>query len=97
MLHYYIYFRIPAERATAITSAIQRMQQTIQAQLGITGRLLKKRNEPQLWMEVYENVPELSGFEDALKLAEEQSGITDLLGPQEQRHIECFKDEGRLA
>lgn len=92
MLHYYIYFRIPAERADAIDSAIQRMQQTIQAQLGITGRLLKKRDEPNLWMEIYENLPEDSGFEAVLTLAEEQSGIAVLLGPEGQRHIECFKN-----
>lgn len=92
MLHYYIYFRIPAERATDIANAIQRMQQIIQAQLGITGRLLKKRDEPNLWMEIYENLPEDSGFEAVLTLAEEQSGIAVLLGPEGQRHIECFKN-----
>ncbi len=92
MYHYYIYFRIPSERASDIEVAIQRIQFAVKAQLGVSGRLLKKRNEPNLWMEVYENLPEKSGFEDALRLAEDQTGIAALLEVGEKRHIECFEN-----
>ena len=92
MYHYYIYFRIPSDRVSDIESAIQRIQCAIKARLGITGRLLKKCDEPNLWMEVYENLPEKSSFEDVLKLAEIQAGIAALLEAGEKRHIECFKN-----
>ena len=92
MDHYYIYFRIPAERAAAIETAIHHLQLAIKEQLGINGRLLKKRDEPNLWMEVYENLPEHSGFEDVLERLEAQIGIAELLGANEKRHIECFKN-----
>lgn len=92
MLHYYIYFRMSVERTAEIANAVQHIQKTIQSRLGISGRLLKKRDEPNLWMEVYENLPEHTDFEAVLKLAEEHSGIVALLGPQGKRHIECFKN-----
>jgi hypothetical protein len=92
MRHYYIYYRIQPEFAPAIESAIQRMQLEIKAQLGIAGRLLKKRDDPALWMEVYENVAENAAFEDVLRSAESATNIAGLLDPGSKRHIECFQD-----
>lgn len=92
MRHYYIYYRIPVEQTAAIESALQRIQFEIMAQLGISGRLLKKRDDPNLWLEVYENVPENSAFEEVLQQAESQVGFSDLLAPGEIRQLECFQD-----
>lgn len=92
MHHYYIYFRIAPEHAAEIKAAVHQLQSVINAQLGITGRLLFKRDEPNTWMEVYENIAESSKFEAVLRLAEEQTGIAKLLGSGETRHLECFKN-----
>ena len=92
MHHYYIYYRIAAEQAPHVTIAVQAIQSQIETRHGIRGRLLKKRNEPNLWMEVYENVPENVAFEGALTAAVLQSGIADFLSPDETRHVECFED-----
>lgn len=92
MRHYYIYYRIQPKFTAAIETAIQRMQLEIKAQLGITGRLLKKRDDPELWMEVYENVAENAAFEEVLHLLETETAIADLLDPGSKRHIECFQD-----
>ena len=92
MYHYYIYFRIAPEHATEIKAAVQQLQSVIHAQLGISGRLLTKCDEPNTWMEVYENIAETFVFEAALRLAEEQSGIAKLLSLGETRHLECFKN-----
>jgi len=92
MRHYYIYYRIQPKFASAIESAIQRMQLEIKAQLGIAGRLLKKRDDPALWMEVYENVAENAAFEEVLRLVETETNIVSLLDPGSKRHIECFQD-----
>jgi hypothetical protein len=42
------------------------MQAALHLQPRVAGRLLKKRDEPLLWMEVYKNVAAAEGFEDAL-------------------------------
>jgi hypothetical protein len=53
MRHYYIYYRIVPDQADTIAAAIQVIQQQLETSLGIRGRLLKKRDEPNLWMEIY--------------------------------------------
>ena len=92
MRHYYIYYRIAPAQAAAIAAAVQGIQQQLESKLGICGRLLKKHDEPDLWMEIYEGVAESVEFEAALHAAEMQSGITGLLSTGETRHIECFED-----
>ncbi len=92
MRHYYIYYRIPLDQAANIAAAIQVLQQQLEAKLGIRGRLLKKRDEPNLWMEIYEGISESREFEAALSAAEMQTGIAGLLSPGEKRHIECFEE-----
>ena len=92
MLHYYIYYRVQPQLSAAIESASQRIQLEIKTQLGIDARLLKKRDDPNLWLEIYENVPENSAFEDVLRMAEIASGIVDLLDSNDIRHVECFQD-----
>lgn len=92
MRHYFIYYRIAPEQISRIESALQRMQLEIEAQSGIMGRLLKKSDDPNLWMEVYENVPEDLAFEEILSRAAAQSGLANLLTVGEKRHVECFQD-----
>ena len=51
---------------------------------------MKKRNEPLLWMEIYENVPDEASFEWELAEAVSGSGIANMLQPGSGRHTECF-------
>lgn len=92
MRHYYIYYRIAPAQAANITAAVQCMQQRLAIVCGIRGRLLKKRDEQNLWMEIYENIADSQEFEAALRAAEIQCGIAGLLSPGEIRHVECFED-----
>lgn len=92
MRHYYIYYRIAPDQAADIAAAIQIIRQQLRKTLGINGRLLKKRDEANLWMEIYEDILDSGEFEAALSAAETQSGIAGLLSPGETRHIECFED-----
>ncbi|MFI4922858.1 MAG: DUF4936 family protein, partial [Burkholderiales bacterium] len=55
-LNFYIYYRVEPAGAAALDARIHEMQTALHNQTGIAGRLLKKRDEPLLWMEVYENV-----------------------------------------
>jgi hypothetical protein len=57
----------------------------------VQGRLLRKRGEPTLWMEVYEGVLDGAAFETALAQAAAHEGIDALLRPGSSRKIECFE------
>ena len=89
-LNFYIYYRVVPDKADALEARVHEMQIALHHQTGIAGRLLKKRNEPHLWMEVYENIANSESFEYALKHVVEEYHIHKFLEPGSQRHTECF-------
>jgi len=89
---YYIYYRVAAEQSAACASATQKLLTALHEKTGIQGRILKKRNEPLLWMEIYEPVTDEAKFEWELAEAVAASGINALLQSGSARHIECFAE-----
>ena len=89
-LNFYIYYRVEPAGAAVLEARIHEMQAALHHQTGVAGRLLKKRDEPLLWMEVYENVAAAENFEDALIRVVEEYRIPQFLEPGSQRHTECF-------
>ena len=59
---------------------------------GVAGRLLRKRGEPGLWMEVYEKVGNERDFEHELAQAVGRLKATEFLQPGSARRVECFED-----
>lgn len=90
MFHYYIYYRVSAAHSLEASAAVKQIQYEIEAHFSIAGRLLKKREEPLLWMEIYENVPSSEAFEAALKSAESKAEIMRFVAGDGLRHVECF-------
>jgi len=89
---YYIYYRVDPVQAETCAAAVQKLLATMQERSGIRGRLLKKRNEPLLWMEIYEQVIDEARFELELAEAVAASGINALLQAGSTRHTECFAE-----
>ncbi len=89
---YYIYYRVEAAKADACAVAVQELLTAIRERTGIQGRVLKKRNEPLLWMEIYEPVADEAKFEWELAEAVAGSGVTALLQAGSTRHTECFAE-----
>lgn len=89
---YYIYYRVDAEQEAAATIATRKLLDAVRGSTGITGRLLKKRNEPLLWMEIYEGIGDEAKFEWELAAAVAGSGIAATLQAGSVRHIECFAE-----
>ncbi len=89
---YYIYYRVDAAHVEACTVAAQKLLAAVKSGTGISGRLLKKHNEPLLWMEIYEPVNEEAKFEWELAEAVAASGINELLQGGSARHVECFRE-----
>jgi Domain of unknown function (DUF4936) len=89
---YYIYYRVDAVQVDACAIAVQKLLAAVRVRTGIQGRILKKRNEPLLWMEIYEPVADEAEFEWELAEAVAASGITTLLQAGSARHTECFAE-----
>ena len=53
---YYIYYRVAPDKAEGCAPKIKELFAAVKQATGVAGRLLKKRGEPLLWMEIYENV-----------------------------------------
>jgi hypothetical protein len=86
--HYYIYYRVSARNADEAETLVRSMQSRLACRSGIAGRLLKKRDEPLLWMEIYERVADAGRFERLLDQAVDEFDLAMFLdGP---RLAECF-------
>jgi hypothetical protein len=91
-LSYYIYYRVQPGNAAACEQAIRSVLSSVRETTGIAGRLMKKRGEPNLWMEVYEGVMDGAKFEWELAEAAGRHGILAFLLPGSGRHVECFEE-----
>lgn len=88
MNHYYIYYRVSEKAADEAETLVRSMQARLACRSGITGRLLKKRDEAGLWMEVYEDVAEPARFEHLLQQAVDEFDLGMFIDGI--RHAECF-------
>jgi hypothetical protein len=66
-LNYYVYYKVPPERLSEVTSAVQALFQAVLLHFGVRGRWMRRRDDPTTYMEVYEGVNDEAGFEDLLK------------------------------
>ena len=89
---YYIYYRVDPAKAAASERRIRALLENLRKATGVSGRLMKKRGEPNLWMEVYENVTEEAKFEWELATAVDHLKVQELLLPGTPRHMEVFAD-----
>jgi len=88
---YYIYYRVAAPSAEACELKVLELFSALKQSTTVAGRLLKKRSEPLLWMEVYENVRDDAKFELELALTTTQLKIAEFLHEGTTRRSECFE------
>lgn len=88
---YYIYYRIAPDKAAACERKIKELLAAVRQATGVAGRVLKKRGEPLLWMEIYENVDEAENFEWELAEIADRLKVKDDLVADTTRHVECFE------
>jgi hypothetical protein len=89
---FYIYYRVDPAKAGLCEPRVRELLKLVQKVTGVKGRLMTKRGEANLWMEVYENVPDESRFEWELAEAAGKLKIQEFLQPGGGRHVECFRD-----
>lgn len=89
---YYVYYRVNRARSAEAEKDVLKLLAAVKQATGIAGRLLKKRSEPELWMEVYEKVRDDATFESELAAAVARLGIEDYLQTGASRRVECFEN-----
>jgi len=91
-LAYYVYYRVEPRREADARQRVQSVLAQVRLDCGVAGRVLRKRDEPNLWMEVYEAVEEHLGFEAALDRAAAATRIAEVLAAGSARKVECFRE-----
>lgn len=89
-LCYYVYYRVTRPQQAGV--AVRGMQSELLVRSGVRGRLLTKRDEPDLWMEVYEGVNDAPAFEAELDSLIAAMKLDGFLAPGSRRHTECFEE-----
>jgi hypothetical protein len=89
-LCYYVYYRVTQPQQAGV--AVRGMQSELLVRSGVRGRLLTKRDEPGLWMEVYEGVNDATAFEAELDSLIAAMKLEGFLAPGSRRHTECFEE-----
>lgn len=82
MTSYYIYYRVEAERLPRLRADIERLLGTVERATGVRGRWMRRRDKPDTYMEVYENVADDAAFEALLD--------REAAGLELERHVERF-------
>jgi hypothetical protein len=91
-LAFYVYYRIDPQAAVRARVQVDTLLDRVHQRCGVRGRLLTKRGEPNLWMEVYENVVDAARFESALRAEAAALGLEALLLSGGERKVECFQE-----
>jgi hypothetical protein len=87
---YFVYYRVTQPQLAGI--AVRAMQSELLANSGISGRLLTKHGDPELWMEVYEGVSDAPSFKAELDRLIAAMKIEGFIEAGSRRHTECFVD-----
>ena len=89
---YYVYYKVREADSASALAAVTLLQRELADATGIRGRLLRRRDDPSTWMEVYENVTDGDSFEAMLQSLVETRKIPAWLAPGGGRHQEIFQE-----
>ena len=88
---FYIYYRVDPAKAEACEPRIKELFAAVRKATGISGKLMRKRGESNLWMEIYLDVTDDAKFEWELADAVGRLNVQEFLVPGTPRHVECFE------
>jgi Domain of unknown function (DUF4936) len=95
MTSYFIYYRLAPSHAADITQTAGAIFRLVHAAAGIAGRLMRRDDDSNTWMEVYENVADAAAFEAALAQAVNKTRFDNMLAAGSTRQIERFTEATR--
>jgi len=68
-LNYYVYYKVTPEQLEQVRPQVEDLFQQAKLQFAVTGRWMRRRDDPATYMEVYEAVRDEAGFEALLERA----------------------------
>jgi hypothetical protein len=74
-LNYYVYYKLDAERLALARPLVNALFEKIKKQFGVTGRWMRRRDDPSTYMEVYEGVQDGAAFEALMQLEGMKLGV----------------------
>jgi hypothetical protein len=86
--HAYIYYRVDPAQASLAATRIDALLHAMAAHCGRTPRRLKRCDDPNTWMEIYEDIADFEAFCASLDSAVTVSDCTAFI--HGERHLECF-------
>lgn len=66
-MNYYVYYKVSASQLEEIRPRVQDLFRRAKLDFGVTGRWMRRRDDPSTYMEVYEGVNDETGFEALLE------------------------------
>lgn len=91
MFNVYVYYRLDPRQADEAESLIRALMARMACRAGVTSQLLKKCDEPLLWMESYSGISDAESFLRELSSVADEYDIGVFLDGE--RHVECFSDD----
>lgn len=86
--NFYIYYKLEPDQRSEIEPLIHTLLSRMACRTGVAGRLLKKADSRDTWMEVYEGIKDRRAFEHALNELCDRYDLAMLL----DRHTEVFEN-----
>ena len=74
-MNYYVYYKVPADREAALRASVRELFKIIKKQTGISGRWMRRRDDPSTYMEVYEGVKDGAAFEALMQSEAARFGV----------------------
>lgn len=87
LAHYYIYYKVRSDDLET-EHQIRSMQARLACRSGHDGKLLKRRDDPLTWMEIYEQVKDSTAFEQHLARVVAEFDVAMFINGN--RVTECF-------
>ncbi|MCP5278765.1 MAG: DUF4936 family protein [Thiobacillus sp.] len=89
-MHIYVWYRVEKDDRDT-ENAVRGMMARLACRSGVAGRLLKKRDEPRLWMEVYAGVADQDGFERLMAQKVDEFDLGMFIDGE--RRVEAFSED----
>lgn len=90
MYKVYVYYRLDARHADEAETSIRALMARITCRAGVTAQLMKKCDDPLLWMESYGEIADRENFLREFSAVADEYHIEMFIDGE--RHVECFFD-----
>ena len=66
-MNYYVYYKVSSAQLDQVRPRVQDLFRQAKLNFGVSGRWMRRRDDPTTYMEVYEDVRDEAGFEALLE------------------------------